>query len=193
MALEYPPVSPRPPLTVDGRGAERGDGDNVPAVTSGLRSRRGSHDLEARTTVAIRTWEQRELPLLEEILRDEQEAPTYNLDSDRLAERLGFDLRLTRVAIGAFLTDRLIEGTRIQGGATVGIRITPDGRRAVGQWPSGDPFVDLVRILEQRVETASDEQERTRMARLLGDVKDVGKEVIGGVVTAVIRSQTGLP
>ena len=31
------------------------------------------------------------------------------------------------------------------------------------------------------------------MARLLGDVKDVGKEVIGGVGTAVIRSQTGLP
>ncbi len=67
-----------------------------------------------------RTWEGRELPLLEAIAKDEEEGPTFLLDSDTLASRTSLAPRHARIALRALLEDGCIKGTTLNDGSPRG-------------------------------------------------------------------------
>jgi hypothetical protein len=72
------------------------------------------------------------------------------------------------------------------------------GERAlqrVAGWPGagGDLASELLALIDQRLEDPTvSEDERTRLERLRDTVGDVGKGVVSGLLTALIKSHTGV-
>lgn len=61
------------------------------------------------------------------------------------------------------------------------------GLRVVGAWPSEDPYEDLVKILERRIEEASDPEKKSKLQALLSSVGEVGKTAIAGLLVEVAK------
>lgn len=142
--------------------------------------------------MAERTWDKREAPLLEEIARDESEGPTYGLSSDQLADRTHLDVRLARISLSALLDDGYIKGSRLNGGEIRSISLTPDGRRAVRQWPGDDIYEELLRVLDERIARAASVEEKGELQRFRDSAGEVGRGVIAAALWEVVRVTTGL-
>ena len=70
---------------------------------------------------------------------------------------------------------------------------TEKGRRATGQWPPEDRYQSLVDVIEQMIDDEPDEAKKGKLRRLVAVIGDVGKDVGTAVLTAWVKSQTGLP
>ena len=73
------------------------------------------------------------------------------------------------------------------------LRLTPKGRRAVGQWPSGQTGNVLIQVLETTVMRMPEGEAKSRLHAFLAAAQQVGTDVLSQVVTNVIKSATGLP
>ncbi len=89
--------------------------------------------------MVTRTWEERELRLLEVIAQGE-DGPSFALpSSDDATERTGLDPQTAQTALRALYRADYITGSKVNthsGWGLLSIRLTERGRRAVGQWPS---------------------------------------------------------
>ncbi len=147
--------------------------------------------------MADRTWETLTLPVLEKV------ADAEAVGRDLSMEELSRDLGAPPSAIGAELV-RLLNGEYITGeieeemGNRAMLEISEPvllerGARAVGKWPSDDPYEALLALLDARIESATDDDTRSRLRRFRDNVRDVGKGALGGVLGALIRDMAGLP
>ena len=147
-------------------------------------------------TIIEETWTTTAVPILEEVLRGEQgdaDASTASLihTGDPLVHR----------TLAALIEDGYLGGAGVQwaiGRAepiiTMDIlRLTPKGRRAVGQWPDGQPGDVLIRALEAALLTLPEGETKTRVRTLLGAARDVGTDVLSGVISNALKSTLGLP
>ena len=110
---------------------------------------------------------------------------------DQVAAATGLDRADVNDAIigligGGYVTGN-DAGTMAERWDWIDLRLTGDGRRAVGQWPSTDPGETLVRLLEERIATTADPDERSRLTKVLDALTDVGTGVISGVLSDLIR------
>lgn len=140
------------------------------------------------------TWESRDRPVLEAIGEADADGRALERESD-LPSLTGLEQREVDRALVALRDADMISGidtTSHDGFGMLEIRILPAGRRATGQWPSGDPVQALVRLLEQRAEAADDPEEKGRLRRLADDAKDVSKQALGEILAVLIRQQTGI-
>ncbi len=137
------------------------------------------------------TWDRRELPLLRAIANhDEDKSPPT---SDALAAELPeLSPRAIEVALDALVDDGHLTATPLNHEgrvAFINIRLTGHGRRAVGQWPSGEAYDAFIARLDSRLDATSDADERSRLERLRNAVLDVGRDVLGIVIADVIRGR----
>lgn len=144
--------------------------------------------------MANRSWEDVELPILDEVVmahQQGQEAP----DTDALAERTGLDE--SRV-VGAVRTLLLSEHVEAIDASTMGgeyymeIRPLKPALQATGAWPSQDPFDELIRVLEERAAHAEDPDEATKLRGWRTHLLDVGKGTASGILTAAMRAAMGV-
>jgi hypothetical protein len=144
------------------------------------------------------TWTVVAMPLLERIAHGELDDPgattaTVMRDTSQDKEK--------HVTLCALIEDGYVTGAAVHNAMgraepiiTVDVfRLTPKGRRAVGQWPSGETGDLLVRSLEAAMIRLPDGETRTKVSQLLAAAKDVGVEVLSTVVSNVISSAAGLP
>lgn len=138
--------------------------------------------------MAERTWERRELPILEAIAEADAAGEDVR-DSDALAEHTG----LTEADLAAGLRG-LVDAEMVAGVehvrrryALAAIHLRERGRRVVGQWPSEDPYDELLAIIERRILEADDPQERDRLRRLKNHILDVGKGVVSALLYELLR------
>lgn len=134
------------------------------------------------------TWWNRDLPVLVEAVRhfDRIEQP---LDAETIAETLGIDTLDVMAAVRALEDGALLKpsgpGADARGGWLAGI--TPDARRATGAWPTPENTWDrLLAQVEERIEAATTEEEKTRWQRLRDGAAGVGRDLGVGVMTALI-------
>ncbi|MHB8245761.1 MAG: hypothetical protein ACYDGN_10500 [Acidimicrobiales bacterium] len=73
------------------------------------------------------------------------------------------------------------------------IRLTPKGRRAIGQWPFGDTGELLLRALEDATQRLPEGETKSRMRSLLKIAREIGTNVLTGVMTNVIKGSMGPP
>ena len=71
----------------------------------------------------------------------------------------------------------------------VDLRLTERGRRAVGDWPSADDAAErLADALEAVAEALTDDEERGRVRRLVGELRTLARgsaaSAVGGAVVA---------
>ena len=145
-------------------------------------------------SMATYTWDTRELPILDAVAVAEEAGKAIGWGN--VAETTGIEAEIVRRSLESLLSADYISGMAYhEGGGSfeiANIRLTERGRRAVGQWPSGDPFVALTALLEHRIATESDPARRSKLQRFLDAMTDVGKDVTGGVLVALVRQLAGL-
>jgi len=137
-----------------------------------------------------RTWESREIPMLEVIALDEQQGSGVPLASDVIGMRAGLADRDVAVGLRALHEADYVTGAAIHttgGWSMINVRLTERGRRAVGQWPSDDLADELIRILDARIERAHDEGERSRLKKLRDAALDVGRGLLSDALFEVAR------
>jgi hypothetical protein len=149
------------------------------------------------------TWTDRERRMLEAI-RDGEEAGE-ELELTMLAERVRLDpddpernLRLVKLTLGRLLRAGFIDGT-VQGASDDPMFMGFDfvllerGLRTVEVWPSEDPYAALVAMLEERLETETEPEKRSRIKAFLDGAKGAGRDVGVDLVAAFLRQMAGLP
>lgn len=150
-----------------------------------------------RDVMADETWTSVALPLLEQI--GAHEADAVMAGAGALAAELGLDIGLVNVELERLMGDGYIDADqRVEGFGSNKVtllapRLTGVGARAIGKWPSSDPYDALLNLLDERIlDPHLDEETKTKLARLRSTIVDVGKGATGGVLAALIRGAIGL-
>lgn len=147
--------------------------------------------------MAESTWATREGPILEELYRQFEEGAS-NVAVHELVEPLGLEAEtiyrsLEHLDAGGYLEARFLMGGGAASGARV-LRLSPDGLRAIGAWPSRDATAELLLgEIEAAIEAAADDEERSRLQKLGTAAGEVGKTTLAAVVTAMLKQAAGLP
>lgn len=144
------------------------------------------------------TWTTTALPLLEELVHAETGSPADT--TSEFIRRCNEDSTVQRT-LAALIEDGYIAGAGVfwplgQGEPVISadvLRLTPKGRRAVGQWPSGQAGDVLIRTLEAMLIELPEGPTKGRVRRLLEAAREVGTDVLTGVVSKVLKSTMGLP
>ncbi len=144
------------------------------------------------------TWTTVAIPLLERVLAGELSGS--RAATTAVLEQSNID-GTTQRNLAALIEDDYLAGGSVhwpmgRGAATIVadvLRLTPKGRRAVGQWPSGQAGDVLIRALETTLLELPEGATKSRMRALLNAARDVGTEVLTGVVATVVKSTMGLP
>jgi len=140
------------------------------------------------------TWEPRDLPVLDVAVRYFDENPRgVMLSCKEVADLAGLDptdaYRALKVLEPTYV--RLVEGLG-HGPTSSSVRgVTDQARRAVGQWPSPDVWVDrLVEALREAAELEPDPERRGRLRAMAeglgGFARDVAVGVLSGGITQSI-------
>jgi hypothetical protein len=142
------------------------------------------------------TWEQRDLPVLEAIVRyfDEnpmQPGPTVG----DIAQRTGRDpqevFRAIKSLDGTYLELRMyMAGGRVTPHRV--LRVTDQARRAVGQWPSPEAWVErLVQALHEAAEREPDPEKKGRLRAVAEGLGGFARDVAVGVLSGGITQSMG--
>jgi hypothetical protein len=107
----------------------------------------------------------------------------------------------TKLTVAALLDDGYLTGATAHWGLGSGrpnlvmdvLRLTPKGRRAVGQWPSGVSGALFIEALERKVSEIGEGEEKTKLRSLLAAARGVSVDVLSGVVSDVLKGTLGLP
>lgn len=136
------------------------------------------------------TWEDRDLPVLDAIVRALDENPLTVAQVRDIATATGLD------ALDVWRACRAMDGVYIQlrevmaGGNPEPHRIlavSPQARAVVGQWPTPEAYIArLVAALEQRADDATDPEEKSRLRRAAEALGSLGRDVAVGVAAAAL-------
>lgn len=138
-------------------------------------------------------WETRDRPLLEAVALAEEGGSRVERVSS-LNGTAGLSEHEVETGLRALYRDGLIDGAEASGMddfELLDIELTGDGRRAIGQWPSGDAYADFVSLLEARIATAG-EADRGRLEGLLASARSLGESTLGSLLAAFISRQASL-
>jgi len=147
--------------------------------------------------VATPTWRTREIPILEAIAQLTAEHQRVRHSSE-IASATGLTdeevaLGLVRLAEAGYGQDGSQPNHPGGGRSLMGVGLLERGLREVGVWPNEDVGGTLVTVMDERIELASDSEQRSRLESLRDAVLGVGQEVVAGVLTeAVKRAAMGL-
>lgn len=142
------------------------------------------------------TWESRDLPVLDAIVRRFDESPFAILNVGDVANLVGLEagsvLSACRALDGVYIEmDYVMAGGRPDPHHVRAV--TPEARRVVGQWPSGEQWVErLVRALNEAAEVEPDEDRRSKLRTAAQTLGGIARQVAVAVATAGITHATGL-
>lgn len=141
-------------------------------------------------------WSSRVLPVLNALARAYSRAPSsLGVRTEVIVEELGPDaddhlVALTLEELGrAGYLEETLGGDQLPGPAAS--RLTEKGLQVTAGWPtaSGEVALDrLLAMIEQRIEAATTEEERSKWKRLRDGVAGVGRDVFVGVLTATVSA-----
>jgi hypothetical protein len=149
--------------------------------------------------MADETWESRAIPIMDLIAANEDPHALTSLDE--FSDATGLSHVEVEVELERLINAEFIEGKihRTMSGRNrghwrlPGAMLLERGSRAVGQWPSDDPFDALLELIDQRILDGSlDDDTKSRLKQLRSTLVDVGKGAAGGVLAALIRTGLGL-
>lgn len=142
-----------------------------------------------------RTWETRELPVLDAVVRYFDEHPQgVMLSCKEVADLVGRDpmdvYRALKILQPTYV--RLVEGLG-HGPIASSVRgVTDEARRSVGQWPSPESVAD--RIVRELVEAANrepDEAKRTKLRAAADSLGGFGRDLLINVIANVATKPIG--
>jgi hypothetical protein len=140
------------------------------------------------------TWETRDLPVLDAIVRyfDEHDGPEIP-DVETFARITGMDPGQVARAVRA-LSPRFIKTAATMGGlmhvAIMGV--TDEARQAVGQWPSPELWADrIIQALREAADREPDPARKSRLRATAEGLASFGRDVLVGVMSGGITQSMG--
>jgi len=134
------------------------------------------------------TWASRELPVLDAVVRMLEDKPEVSMGD------IASDTGLEPDAIGRALL--ALEGPYISDiGKSWGfppsnwrvMAVTPDARRAIGQWPTPESLVDrLAEAFGTAAESERDPEKKSRLRQMASVLGTTGRDVATEVISKVI-------
>jgi hypothetical protein len=159
-------------------------------------ARSGPPASDAASSENALDWETRALPVLRAVARAYSKQPHHlGVSSEAVLAELGSDT--DPYAVGLVLND-LVRASYIE--ETLGTdqhvgpafcRLAEKGLKVTAGWPasSGEAaFERLISLIDERIEAAPDEEERSRWLRLRDGIAGVGREVVVGVLTTTVNA-----
>jgi hypothetical protein len=139
------------------------------------------------------TWVSRDLPVLEAAVALLEDLGALPEVAD-IAERTGIAVEDVARALKA------MDGVYVDLQMTMGdsarwfVRgVTPEARRAVGQWPTGESLVaELVKGLDAAAEREADPERKSRMRQAAAVVGGTARDVVVDVAAKVVERSMGL-
>jgi hypothetical protein len=136
------------------------------------------------------TWFERELPVLEAAiaLLDGLGHPGF-VEVRSIANRTGTDPQQVFEALLAMQDEYVTLHFVGEGDPNLEMvtRVTPAGRRAVGQWPSAESLSDrLLVAMQDALDHESDPVRRAKLRSVTAALTGMGREVLVSVVSAAI-------
>jgi hypothetical protein len=146
------------------------------------------------------TWDRLEQPMLERIAQAERDDTLdTTLGYGAMAEAFGFTEREVMLSLFALIDARpaYVNAMSDDGGMSGNrfvqiLGLTERGRRAVGQWPSGDPFTNLLQLLDQRIDDVTDPGERSRLTKVRDSLLGMSRDVATSLFTAWAQQRLGI-
>lgn len=140
------------------------------------------------------SWYSRALPILQAVGEVEGTEDAYGLRIGDLADRTGLDPRQVAVEVERLLDGGYVSGQLAKSASRGNVRpwrissarLAPAGARAVGLWPSDDPYEALLALLERRVAEAQDEETRSKWRRVRDTIGGLGKDVGSNLLASVL-------
>ena len=137
------------------------------------------------------TWWSRDLPVLDAAVELFQEQDF--VEAGELARVTGFEVKDVARAL------RDMQGHYVGQIQSMGdmdrwciTEVTPEARRAVGQWPTPENVVDrLAEAFTAAAEQEPDPERRSKLRAVGGFLAETGKDFAAEVVAKVIAHQTG--
>lgn len=142
------------------------------------------------------SWNQVVLPMLEALLKAEQEDSEIYADEIRkllpaVPERQFHNTMESLISAG-FLAGKAYHEGGQRYPEYLNLRLLGPGRQAVGDWPANNPFAVLLNVLDDAINASEDAEERTRLERFKASALEVGQSVVTGVLTSVATQAAGL-
>lgn len=141
-------------------------------------------------------WLTQDLPFLQVVRAAEEEAEAgdyIRLETIGLKAGIDFDLAkklCLRLGRAGYLYYKPLDSAG--GLITAMVEGLTESRRAVGQWPTDDPWAFLVELLSQQIEDEQDEAKKGKLIRFRDAVLTGGREVITSVLTEMAKQQMGM-
>lgn len=141
------------------------------------------------------TWFAIDLPVLEKTVALLESQPIGLRDAD-VAESVGRPVDEVHRALHRLEGEYVEMRWLMRGPGELGriVDVSPDARRVVGQWPSGESLADRVLAeLDDRVEAAEDPDERSKIVKARDALTAMGRDIFVDVAGAALsRSMGGL-
>jgi hypothetical protein len=140
------------------------------------------------------TWASRERPVLDAVVRLLETKP--EVLATAIAAETGFEVDVVGRSLlaleGVYITKIAKpwgyhpEAWRVSG-------VTPDARRAVGQWPTPESLVDrLAEAFGNAADDEPDPERKGRIRQVAGFLSTTGRDVATEVVSKIILRSTGM-
>lgn len=145
------------------------------------------------TAVAESTWTERELLILEAIRAAEEAGSDFIGAARKAVPDLSSSLyarTIDSLAADGFLDADIHWKGDGEPYLVIVKRLLPEGRRAIGQWPSNDPGVELERVLAEAIDREPDPERRTRLERLRATVAETGRDAVKAVLIELAKRTT---
>ncbi len=137
-----------------------------------------------------RTWDIFEMAVLNEIGRAEQAGTEPEIEA--ALDRAGCPEHRMPTIVKRLKGEGFIEVHVVEamGGVFqfLSARLTGQGARVVGFWPSNDPFEDLIRRLDQLIADADGDVEKTKLQKLRDAAYSLGGDAVRAVLGEIIRA-----
>lgn len=136
------------------------------------------------------TWERRDLPVLQIIVRVHDETGN-SPDPSEICAALGFDDETVQRALRALAQEEpplITKFQKVLTGRILGVGApTGHARRVAGAWPTPDNLADrIITALNQAADNEPDEAKKGKLRRAAEAVAGVGRDVLTDVTAQVI-------
>jgi DNA-binding transcriptional ArsR family regulator len=143
------------------------------------------------------TWDSRAAPIMRAL--GEREGIGTGFGIRDLAASLGLDPDAVAIELRRLLDAGYVSATIAQpmgplaNGTVMSPRLSERGARAVGMWPSDDPYEALVALIETQLAKEGDTETKTKLRKLREVLGDVGKGTASGLLVALIQASGHIP
>lgn len=139
------------------------------------------------------TWATREFPILEAISTAAETGDDIGRAAREAVPELSIDL--FQETLNALARDDYLDAQvtrRADGRVNVIVeRLTPKGRRAVGQWPSDDSVHEFTSTLERLEATEIDPVQKSRFKKIREAFTDLGEDLAARTIAEFLKTITG--